>query len=200
MERVNPDSQVESIIAYELATGRIATDESRSTADSIAVGFVQFTIEGISDVRGGCSHEEKRVQLLSLSSPIFPPEIGLRRLGNEKRNMFFPYDFLPCSADRSAQREGHATLGHSCSVVPLISALGKLRIAVPSDLRPIKARQSVLLAVQELETRFPQGFPKLNPAKDMGIEDPEVVELVNQIEDLEQKLFSHPMHKSQESR
>ncbi|XP_022888748.1 DExH-box ATP-dependent RNA helicase DExH10 [Olea europaea var. sylvestris] len=82
--------------------------------------------------------------------------------------------------------------------LPLISALSKLRIAVPSDLRPIDARQSVLLAVQELEKRFPQGFPKLNPTKDMGIEDPEVVELVNQIEELEQKLFSHPLHKSQD--
>ncbi|CAI9760569.1 unnamed protein product [Fraxinus pennsylvanica] len=82
--------------------------------------------------------------------------------------------------------------------LPLISALSKLRIAVPSDLRPIEARQSVLLAIQELEKRFPQGFPKLNPTKDMGIEDPEVVELVNQIEELEQKLFSHPLHKSQD--
>ncbi|KAL0338793.1 UNVERIFIED_CONTAM: DExH-box ATP-dependent RNA helicase DExH10 [Sesamum angustifolium] len=32
----------------------------------------------------------------------------------------------------------------------------------------------------------------------MGINDPEFVELANQIEDLEQKLFSHPLHKSQD--
>ncbi|KAI3447288.1 hypothetical protein Pfo_003953 [Paulownia fortunei] len=64
--------------------------------------------------------------------------------------------------------------------LPLISSLSKLRISVPSDLRPIEARQSILLAVQELEKRFPQGLPKLNPVKDMGIEDPEFVELANQ--------------------
>lgn len=29
----------------------------------------------------------------------------------------------------------------------------------------------------------------------MGIEDPEIVQLVNQIEELEKKLFSHPLHK-----
>ncbi|KAE9464222.1 hypothetical protein C3L33_03875, partial [Rhododendron williamsianum] len=82
--------------------------------------------------------------------------------------------------------------------LPLISALSKLRISVPSDLRPIEARKNILLAVQELEKRFPQGLPKLNPVKDMGIEEPEFVELVNQIEELDQKLFSHPLHKAQD--
>ncbi|KAG8376335.1 hypothetical protein BUALT_Bualt09G0052500 [Buddleja alternifolia] len=82
--------------------------------------------------------------------------------------------------------------------LPLLSAVSNLRISVPSDLRPVDARQSILLAVQELEKRFPQGLPKLNPVKDMGIEDPEFVELANQIEELEQKLFSHPLHKSQD--
>lgn len=81
----------------------------------------------------------------------------------------------------------------------LVSALSKLRIAIPADLRPLEARQSILLAVQELGSRFPQGLPKLNPVKDMGIEDPEIVELVNQIEELERKLLSHPLHKSQDA-
>ncbi|XP_021715893.1 DExH-box ATP-dependent RNA helicase DExH10-like [Chenopodium quinoa] len=87
-------------------------------------------------------------------------------------------------------------------VVPVqlsfIAALSKLRISVPPDLRPVDARQSLLLGVQELEKRFSQGLPKLNPVKDMGIDDKEIVDLVSQIEELEQKLFSHPMHKSQD--
>ncbi|GMY35165.1 DExH-box ATP-dependent RNA helicase DExH10 [Fagus crenata] len=82
--------------------------------------------------------------------------------------------------------------------LPLISALSKLMISIPSDLRPLEARQSILLALQELKSRFPQGLPKLNPVKDMGIEDPEIVELVNQIEELERKLYAHPLHKSQD--
>ncbi|KAL3322548.1 hypothetical protein AABB24_039914 [Solanum stoloniferum] len=81
--------------------------------------------------------------------------------------------------------------------LPLISSLSKLRISVPSDLRPLEARQSIFLAVQELEKRFPEGLPKLNPVKDMGIEDPEVVNMVNQIEELEKKFFSYQLHKSQ---
>ncbi|KAK9099685.1 hypothetical protein Scep_023115 [Stephania cephalantha] len=82
----------------------------------------------------------------------------------------------------------------------LISALSKIRISVPSDLRPMEARQSILLAVQELGTRFPQGLPKLNPVKDMGIEDPEFVKLVNQIEDVEKKLLSHRLHESSQDK
>ncbi|KAH0773738.1 hypothetical protein KY290_010875 [Solanum tuberosum] len=49
--------------------------------------------------------------------------------------------------------------------LPLISSLSKLRISVPSDLRPLEARQSIFLAVQELEKGFPEGLPKLNPVK-----------------------------------
>ncbi|KAF6155163.1 hypothetical protein GIB67_019689 [Kingdonia uniflora] len=90
--------------------------------------------------------------------------------------------------------------------LPLITILSKIRINVPSDLCPMKAKHSVLLAVQELATHFLQGFPKLNPVKeyitfpsksnDKGIEDPEFVQLVNQIEELEKKLFDHPLQKS----
>ncbi|RDY13675.1 DExH-box ATP-dependent RNA helicase DExH10, partial [Mucuna pruriens] len=82
--------------------------------------------------------------------------------------------------------------------LPLISALGKLRIAIPSDLRPLEARQSILLAVQELGNRFPQGLPKLHPVKDMDVRDSEIVELINQIEELENKSIAHPMHKHQD--
>lgn len=49
--------------------------------------------------------------------------------------------------------------------LPLICALSSIKISFPSDLRPVEARQSILLAVQELETRFPQGLPKLHPVK-----------------------------------
>ncbi|KAF6134114.1 hypothetical protein GIB67_013511 [Kingdonia uniflora] len=52
--------------------------------------------------------------------------------------------------------------------LPLILALSKMRINVTTDLRPMEARQSILVAVQELATRFLQGFPKLNPIKVLG--------------------------------
>lgn len=49
--------------------------------------------------------------------------------------------------------------------LPLISGLSSIRIAIPSDLRPPEARQTVLLAVQELGKHYPQGLPKLHPVK-----------------------------------
>lgn len=49
--------------------------------------------------------------------------------------------------------------------LPLLSGLSSIRIAIPPDLRPAEARQTVLLAVQELGKRYPQGLPKLNPVK-----------------------------------
>lgn len=49
--------------------------------------------------------------------------------------------------------------------MPLICAISTLRVAAPRDLRPPEARQSVLMAVQELERRFPDGFPKLDPVE-----------------------------------
>lgn len=49
--------------------------------------------------------------------------------------------------------------------LPLLAGLSSIRIAIPPDLRPPEARQTVLLAVQELEKRYPQGLPKLHPVK-----------------------------------
>ncbi|XP_028551245.1 DExH-box ATP-dependent RNA helicase DExH10 isoform X3 [Dendrobium catenatum] len=97
--------------------------------------------------------------------------------------------FPPCPGERS---EMH--------VVPvplhLISGISNIRISFPPDLRPAEARQTVLLAVQELHKKFPHGLPRLNPVKDMGINDPELTELVHKFEELEQKLAAHPLHES----
>ncbi|WCJ34658.1 RNA helicase ATP-dependent SK12/DOB1 protein [Euphorbia peplus] len=101
----------------------------------------------------------------------------------------------PCPARPGEKGEMHVVPVQ----LPLISALSKVRITVPPDLRPLEARQSILLAVQELGTRFPEGLPKLNPVKDMKIEDIEIVDLVNQIEELEKKLYAHPLHKCQDA-
>ncbi|GLJ10341.1 hypothetical protein SUGI_0126470 [Cryptomeria japonica] len=82
--------------------------------------------------------------------------------------------------------------------LPLICSLSALRVAIPQDLRPPEARQSVLMAVQELEKRFPKGLPKLDPIEDMGIDDPDFVKIVKEVEETEQKLLCHPMHKSEQ--
>ncbi|KAG0627922.1 hypothetical protein M758_2G238400 [Ceratodon purpureus] len=81
--------------------------------------------------------------------------------------------------------------------MPLICAISALRVAAPHDLRPPEARQSVFMAVQELERRFPDGFPKLDPIEDMGIDDEDFVKIVKEIEVEEKKLLAHPLFKSE---
>ncbi|KZV49019.1 superkiller viralicidic activity 2-like 2 [Dorcoceras hygrometricum] len=126
-------------------------------------------------------------------------------LASSRGNSYIVDSLLHCSlsSNENGSRPKPCRLGEKGEMhvvpvqLPLISAVSKLRISVPSDLRPVEARESILLAVKELEKRFSQGLPKLNPVKDMGIEDPELVELANNIEELEHKLLSHPLHKSQ---
>ncbi|BBN07456.1 ATP-dependent RNA helicase DOB1 [Marchantia polymorpha subsp. ruderalis] len=81
--------------------------------------------------------------------------------------------------------------------MPLICGISALRVAVPGDLRPADARQSILLAVQELERRFPDGLPKLDPIADMGIQDEDFVKIVKEIEEEEKKLVAHPLFNSE---
>lgn len=78
----------------------------------------------------------------------------------------------------------------------LICGVSALRVAVPQDLRPAEARQSVYMAIEELERRFPGGLPKLDPIEDMNIDDPDFLKIVKDIEVEEKKLFAHPLFKS----
>lgn len=135
------------------------------------------------------------------------PSSGLPTGGASSRGSSYIIDtLLHCSAGISENgsrskpcppRPGEKGEMHVVPVpLPLVSGLSSIRIAVPPDLRPVEARQTILLAVQELENRYPIGLPKLHPVKDMGIQEGDVVDLVNKIEELESKLFAHPLHKS----
>ncbi|KAJ3696285.1 hypothetical protein LUZ60_001662 [Juncus effusus] len=80
--------------------------------------------------------------------------------------------------------------------LPLLCSISSIRIAIPSDLRPPEARQNILFAVQELANRYPHGLCKLHPLKDMGIQDKDVVDLVNQLDQFDTKLRNHPLYKA----
>jgi hypothetical protein len=49
------------------------------------------------------------------------------------------------------------------------------------------------MAVQELDRRFPDGVPKLDPIEDMGIEDENLAKIVREIDAEEKKLVAHPL-------
>eukprot|EP00850_Spirogloea_muscicola_P003714 SM000015S01214 [mRNA] locus=s15:498593:502321:- [translate_table: standard] len=81
--------------------------------------------------------------------------------------------------------------------LPLLNRISAVRVAVPQDLRPMPARESVQLAVQELQKRFPDGIPLLDPIEDMGIDDDEFAKILQTIEKEEAKLIAHPLFKAE---
>ncbi|KAK2103939.1 hypothetical protein P7K49_017795 [Saguinus oedipus] len=56
-------------------------------------------------------------------------------------------------------------------LVHLLSAISSVRLYIPKDLWPVDNRQSVLKSIQEVQKRFPDGVPLLDPIDDMGIQD-----------------------------
>ncbi|VAH27657.1 unnamed protein product [Triticum turgidum subsp. durum] len=140
------------------------------------------------------------------ASSTLPPALSA------PRNNYIVDTLLHCSSSSSENgangprskpcppRQGEKGEMHVVPVpLPLLSGLSSVRISIPTDLRPPEARQNILFAVQELGKRYPQGLPKLHPITDMGIEEPELVDLVHKLDGLEEKLCSHPLNKSDQS-
>ncbi|XP_025110622.1 exosome RNA helicase MTR4-like [Pomacea canaliculata] len=77
----------------------------------------------------------------------------------------------------------------------LIHFLSAIRVYIPNDLRSAEHRLSVLKSLQEVEKRFPDGIPLLDPIEDMGIKEKGLSEVVKKIEAFEHRLYTHPLHK-----
>jgi len=76
-----------------------------------------------------------------------------------------------------------------------IDAISRLRIFLPKDMRSLQARETVGKSIQEVQRRFPDGIPLLDPVQDMDIKDDKFKALVKKIDVMEGKLFSSPLHK-----
>ncbi|KAH0466635.1 hypothetical protein IEQ34_003873 [Dendrobium chrysotoxum] len=80
----------------------------------------------------------------------------------------------------------------------LISGISNMLIVLPPNWPAAKLRQKIILILQELHNKYPRGLSRSNPVKDMGINDPELTELVHKFGELEQKLAAHPLHERAE--
>lgn len=69
----------------------------------------------------------------------------------------------------------------------MITHISSVRLHCPGDLRSKDARKGMYKGVKEVKKRFPDGPPLLNPVKDMKINDPEFLKIVNMIENLEKR-------------
>lgn len=71
----------------------------------------------------------------------------------------------------------------------LLTALCTLRISIPSDLRPKKAREDVLNSIKILVEKYPDGqLPELEPEMDFKIEDNDVLHAARTAKDLSKRL------------
>ncbi|XP_038825977.1 exosome RNA helicase MTR4 isoform X1 [Salvelinus namaycush] len=76
----------------------------------------------------------------------------------------------------------------------LLTSISSVRLCSPKDLRPYDNRQSMLKSIQEVQKRFPDGVPLLDPIDDMGIKDPGLKKVIQKVEAFEHRMYSHPMH------
>ena len=50
------------------------------------------------------------------------------------------------------------------------------------------------LSFQEVQKRFPDGIPLLDPIDDMGIKDQGLKKVIQKVEAFEHRMYSHPLH------
>ncbi|MGH0172476.1 UNVERIFIED_CONTAM: hypothetical protein FKN15_005183 [Acipenser sinensis] len=76
----------------------------------------------------------------------------------------------------------------------LLRAISSVRLYIPKDLRSFDNRQSVLKSIQEVQKRFPDGVPLLDPIDDMGIKDQGLKKVIQKVEAFEHRMYSHTLH------
>ncbi|KAI1122795.1 rRNA-processing arch domain-containing protein [Nemania abortiva] len=81
-----------------------------------------------------------------------------------------------------------------------IKALSQIRVFMPKDMVSREdtdsARERLFKALKEVERRFPDGLPILDPIENMNITDDSFKKLLRKIEVLESRLLSNPLHGS----
>ena len=53
---------------------------------------------------------------------------------------------------------------------------------------------SINFLFQEVQKRFPDGVPLLDPIDDMGIQDQGLKKVIQKVEAFEHRMYSHPLH------
>lgn len=125
------------------------------------------------------------------SEPVFVADVLLHLSKESAKNTKKTSEVEPCP--KGEKGEMH--------VVPvllnLIHGLSAIRVYFPQDLRPHDKRMSVLKSIQEVQRRFPDGVPLLDPIEDMGIKDNSLKQTIKKTEAFEKRMYSHPLHDSE---
>jgi len=91
--------------------------------------------------------------------------------------------------------------GEMC-VIPvlldIVQAISSVRLYFPKDLKSLDNRQSVGKSLQEVQRRFPDGLPLLDPLEDMGIKEQGLKDVIRRIDAFENRMFGHALHEDPE--
>ena len=74
-----------------------------------------------------------------------------------------------------------------------IERISAVRIFTPQAMQTPEARKKVSLSVKEVQKRFPEGIPLLDPVKDLGIEEDSFKTLIDRAEALTKRLVAHKL-------
>ncbi|RKP09548.1 rRNA-processing arch domain-containing protein [Thamnocephalis sphaerospora] len=100
------------------------------------------------------------------------------------------------SSIRPVGEDGKAELQIVPVALGALDGLSSIRINLKKDLRSKEDRDMVRKSIREVQKRFPDGVPPLDPIEHMNIKDETFKKLIRKTEILEGKLFSSPLHKS----
>ena len=74
-----------------------------------------------------------------------------------------------------------------------IERISAVRIFIPQDITVPEARKKVALSVEEVNKRFPDGIPLLDPVSDLGIKDDAFQTLLERAEALSKRMEEHAL-------
>lgn len=121
--------------------------------------------------------------LMNVASDVTPPH------SSSKLEEDLPKGVRPPGLDEQAKME----------VVPVMNGtlyeLSTLRIPL-TDLKTPEQRKRCGMNIEEVKKRFPDGLPRLDPLKDMNIQDDSFKRILRKIEVLEPRLYGHRLHTS----
>ncbi|KAJ3277291.1 ATP-dependent RNA helicase mtr4 [Borealophlyctis nickersoniae] len=77
-----------------------------------------------------------------------------------------------------------------------IDGLSVVRVKIPQDIKSADTRAQLSKAVKEVQKRFPDGIPLLDPVEDMNIKEERFQKILKKIAVLEKCLQENPLHNS----
>ncbi|KAI1117627.1 rRNA-processing arch domain-containing protein [Nemania sp. NC0429] len=110
-----------------------------------------------------------------------------------------PSTAMPVGAEPGDPNEDSLFEAVPC-MLTCIKALSQIRVFIPKDIKSredIEAvRKQLFKSLREVERRFPDGLPILDPIENMNMTDDSFKKLLRKIEVLESRLLSNPLHGS----